>query len=67
VFPTEMKMETGIDAPLVALARSAPTAIAGHILRPKRTSEASAIPVGGQTGVMTPCATERLSPSFAPP
>ena len=67
VFPTEMKMATGIDAPLVAFARNAPTATAIHSRRPNRTSEASAMPVGGHTGVMTPCATERLSPSFAPP
>ena len=32
-------------------ARKAPSATPGHMLRPQRTSAASAIPVGGQTAV----------------
>jgi hypothetical protein len=42
-------------------------ATAGHIRGPRRRSAAIAIPVGGQTGLITPWATARLRPSFAAP
>jgi hypothetical protein len=67
VLPTEIASATGTDAPLVAFAMNAATRIAGHSRRPKRISDASAIPVGAHTGVITPCATESASPSFAAP
>jgi hypothetical protein len=60
-----MAAATGIDAPLVAFASSAPSAIAGQVRGPKSTTAASAIPAGAQTGVMTPWATESSSPNFA--
>jgi hypothetical protein len=62
-----MPAATQKETPLVALPRRAPMATAGHILGPRRSSAAMAIPVGGHTGVMTPCPTARFRPSFAPP
>src|SRR5262249_16947298 len=68
VFPTAIAAATGIEAsPLVAFAMKAPSAIAGQKRGPRRSSAASAIPVGGQTGVMTPWATESSSPTRAAP
>jgi hypothetical protein len=62
-----MPVATQNETPLVALPRRAPIATAGQTLGPSRSSAAIAIPVGGQTGVMTPWPTARLRPSFAPP
>ena len=53
--------------PLVAFAITAPSATAGQRPRPKRTSATSAIPAGAHTGVITPCATDSSSPTFAAP
>jgi hypothetical protein len=67
VFPAEIAVATPIETPLVALLTSAPTAIAGHRRGPRRTSALMAIPAGGQTGVITPLATERCRPNLAAP
>src|SRR4051812_10451253 len=65
VFPVAIAAATGIDAPLVAFASRAPTAIAGQVRGPNSTTAASAMPAGAQTGVITPCATDSSSPSLA--
>ena len=44
-------------------ATKAPSATAGQKRRPRRKSAAMAIPVGAQTGVITPCATDSSMPS----
>ena len=65
MLPVAIAAATGIDAPLVAFARNAPSAIAGHVRGPNRTTAASAMPAGAHTGVITPSATESSIPNFA--
>ena len=67
MFPIEIASATSAEAPLVTLLTNAPSVIAGQYLGPNSSSAASAMPVGGQTGVITPCATDSARPSFAPP
>jgi hypothetical protein len=65
VLPIAIAADAPIEASLVALATNAPTATAGQKRVPNRKSAAIAMPVGAQTGVMTPCATESSIPSLA--
>ena len=51
----------------VALASSAPRAMAGQTAGPSRTTAASAIPVGGQTVVTCSAKKAIVSPSLAAP
>jgi len=65
VFPTEIPAASPNEAPLIAFATKAQTVTAGQNWRPSSSSPANAIPVGAQTGVITPRATESSIPSFA--
>jgi hypothetical protein len=56
--------ENGPD--VVRLTRKAPIAMPGHSSRPKRTSAATAIPVGGQIGDALALTEARLRPSLPP-
>jgi hypothetical protein len=67
VFPTAIAVATPTETPLVAFEMIAPAATAGQSCGPRRRSAATAMPAGGQTGVITPCATESSSPNFAAP
>jgi hypothetical protein len=60
-----MPAATAAPTPLVELAMSAPSATAGQRRGPSNRSAASEIPLGAHTGVITPCATERLIPNLA--
>ena len=62
-----MPAATASVAPLVAFAANAPTVTAGQKRTPRTSRAARAMPEGGHTGVMTPWATSRLTPSFAAP
>ena len=53
--------------PVQLFARKAPSAIAGHIRLPHRTTAASAMPVGGQTAVTLRVSNASSRPSFADP
>ena len=56
---------TGNPAPLTRFAANAPTATAGQNRPPRSSSATSAMPLGAQTGVITPCAIDRLIPNRA--
>jgi len=49
----------------MAFAMNAPAAMAGHTSIPKIRRAARAMPVGAQTGVALPCATDKDKPAFA--
>jgi hypothetical protein len=67
VLPTEMAPAVNRVGPIGALTRKALRATAGHILRPNKTIAATAMPVGGHTGVTCPStsATRRLRTAAA--
>src|SRR5439155_18063706 len=67
VLPAAIAQATPTETPLVAFEMSAPTAMAGQSCGPRRSSAAIAIPAGGQTGVITPWATDSLRPNLAAP
>lgn len=50
-LPAAIPSEVAMDPAVVTLATNAPRKIAGHHRCPPSTSAASAIPVGGQSGV----------------
>ena len=65
MLPTAIASATGAGTGVARFARKAPTAMAGHILGPNRSSAANEMPVGAHTGVALPCATDKDRPSFA--
>ena len=65
VFPMPMAIATQKEAPLHALATTAPSITAGQTRTPPTSSAASAIPVGGQTSVANPLTGASVRPSRA--
>jgi hypothetical protein len=65
VFPTAIATAAPAGIDVVRFAISAPANTATHISGPNSRSAASAIPVGGHTGVALPCATDSESPTLA--
>ena len=54
MLPAAIAAATAGEVSCVTLLRNAPIATAGQSLGPSSSSEASAIPAGGHTGVITP-------------
>jgi len=65
VFPTAIAMEVAIDPNVIALARNAPPAMAGQTRFPHSRQDASANPLGGQTGLALGCREASASPNLA--
>src|SRR5215472_4894592 len=65
VFPTAIAMEVAIDPNVIALARNAPPAMAGQTRFPHSRQNASANPLGGQTGLALGCTEATASPNLA--
>jgi hypothetical protein len=67
VFPAAIATAVPRGSCAVALASNAPSAMAGQTAGPRRTTAASAIPVGGQTVVTCSATKAIVSPSLAAP
>ncbi len=67
VFPSTMASTAGIDGPSGTLTRNAPSAIPGQTRRPRRSRLATAMPVGGHSGVTWPPTSCWTSPSVPEP
>lgn len=67
VFPSTIASTAGIDGPSETLTRKAPSAIPGQTRGPRRSRVATAIPVGGHSGVTCPRTNCWSSPTLAEP
>jgi hypothetical protein len=65
MFPVAMPKDVKAEPAVVRFARKAPAKTPGQTRRPKARKAASAIPVGGQTGVALTWRNASLSPSLA--
>src|SRR5262249_33740965 len=65
VFPIAIADDVAMDPKVVALAKNAPAAIAGHTQLPHSRQAASAQPLGGHTGLALGCSDATLRPNLA--
>src|SRR5262249_17464564 len=65
VFPKAIAMEVAIDPNVIALARNARPAMAGQTRFPHSRQDASANPLGGQTGLALGCSEATARPNLA--
>ena len=65
VLPAAIAKDEAGEPNVVALAKNAPIAIAGHMRIPHSSKAASANPLGGHTGLALGCSDASASPSLA--
>src|SRR5207245_1974362 len=64
VLPAAIPSDDRTEPAVVTLTRKAPTKITGQMPRPSSSMAASAMPVGGQTGVALACTMAKARPSL---